>query len=161
MLIMRGVLLVLIVGSVINLAFQIWHRWGLGILPLAINLAVLATLWFVPFTRLWLAREFRMNWEGYNEVIALVETGEIQPSTRYGLATLPQEYCGLSRDCEILIDTSDDVTRVFFFTFRGVLDNFSGYMYRSDDRPPDSLDFAGDWHETEEVRPHWYWMSSY
>ena len=160
MLIMQVALLVLIAVSVASLPLQIRRDWRLGILPLAINLGVLATLWFVPFTRLWLALEFRMNWQGYNEVITLVETGEIQP-TGQGLATLPPEYCRVSRDCEILIDTSDEVTRVFFFTFRGVLDNFSGYMYRSDSRPPELLDFGGDWHEVKEVKPHWYWMSSY
>lgn len=159
LLLLHGVLLILVLTSAIHLLIQVGRNWKLAVLPLAINLSVVAILWFVPFTSLWLAREFRMNWEGYNEVVALVEAGEIQPYS-YDLAPLPSEYCRLSRGCEILIDRSDGVTRVFFYTFRGVLDNFSGYMYRSDDSPPEPSSFGGDWHEINQVRPHWYWMAS-
>jgi len=48
---------------------------------------------------------------------------------------------------------------VLFFRYKGVLDNFSGYMYRSDDSPPRN-EFGGDYFEVIRLRPHWYWIAS-
>ncbi|MNR19056.1 hypothetical protein D3C85_1358200 [compost metagenome] len=50
---------------------------------------------------------------------------------------------------------------VFFFTFRGILDNFSGFIYSSSDQEPQQEDFGGDFKEIKRIDNNWYWVSSY
>jgi hypothetical protein len=90
----------------------------------------------------------------------MVENGELQ-SNDYGQVQLPPEYRYLSKGGgEIEVDTSDGVTSVLFYTYRGVLDNFSGNMYRSNDTPPPEDFMGGDWAETTRKEPHWYFCAS-
>jgi hypothetical protein len=106
---------------------------------------------------MWLEVEFRWKWDDYNEVIALIESGELQPDDS-GLTRLPPEYLYLTVGGDIIIDTSDVTLSVFFFTFRGVMDNFSGYMYRANNTPPD--DVITDWTQIQQKRPYWFFCSS-
>ncbi len=48
-----------------------------------------------------------------------------------------------------------------FFTYRGILDSFSGFMYRSDDTSPGDGDFAGEFYETERLRKNWFWAAAH
>ncbi len=162
LIVMSVILLILIGGSLIYLPLQFKkNRWR-ATLPLVINLIVFLIVWFVPFTDIWLDFQFKSNWEEYTKVVHLIEEGEIQvPQDGYGLVLLPKEYRHLSRGGgEVIVDTRGGVTRVFFFTFRGILDNFSGFMYRSDDTPPSPYDFGGDWKQIIKLRPHWYFCAS-
>ncbi len=156
----KAALALLIVGAIvywlIGLDDPIWNA-----VPLAINIGALLIVLLVPFTAIWLDAEFRAHRDEYHQVVELVEAGAIQPESHY-LASLPPEYRHLSRGGgEIMIDTRDGVTRVFFFTFAGVLDNFSGFIYRSDDNPPQAGDFGADWQQVEQKRAHWYFGASY
>lgn len=91
----------------------------------------------------------------------MIEEGKLQPN-EYGQAELPPEYRHLSQGGgEILVDTSDGVTSVFFYTFREILDNFSGYMYGSNDTPPIQDFMGGDWAETTRKEPYWYFCASF
>ena len=128
--------------------------------PLCISMLFTLILIFVPFTSIWLDWQFKYHFAEYAAVIEQVEAGQIQPNAR-GLAVLPETLRHLSRGGgEIWIDRDHGVTRVFFFTFRGVLDNCSGIMYRSDGARPDRHDFWGDWKQIEALRPNWYFCAS-
>ena len=59
-----------------------------------------------------------------------------------------------------LVGVGIAVPAIFFFTFRGILDNFSGFIYRSDDNPPLNGDFSGDFVEMKKLRSHWFWAAS-
>ncbi len=89
----------------------------------------------------------------------MVEEGRIKPND-IGLAKLPPEYRHISRGGAIMVERDDGVTSVFFFTFRGVLDNFSGYMYRSNDTPPPQYLMGGDWVQIERKQPYWFFCAS-
>ena len=38
--------------------------------------------------------------------------------------------------------------------------NFSGYLYRSDNNPPQQGDFLGRWRYVDQIRQHWYFCIS-
>lgn len=127
-------------------------------LPLLINAVVILILWFVPFTDIWLDLEFRMNKAAYQQVVRMVESGEL-PSATYTMQ-LPSAYSSISRGGDTIVDRSDGVTSIFFFTCRGVLDNFSGYMYRSNDTPPSEWLMLGDWVQIKRKQPYWFFCAS-
>lgn len=152
----------LILLSIIYFIYRVRKGIIQAFIPLAINIGALLIVLFVPFTKIWLDRQFKSNWEDYQAIIEQVEKGEIAPDGDDELVMLPLEYQHLSKGGgEIMVDQSGGVKRVFFFTFRGVLDNFSGFMYRSDNSSPQPDDFYGDWKQIEQIHDHWFFCSSY
>jgi hypothetical protein len=54
-------------------------------------------------------------------------------------------------------DKIDPATlHVFFFTFRGILDSYSGFEYSADDKPPSD---AMDAREISHLQKNWYWVA--
>lgn len=153
---------ILIFASIIHFIHQLGEKRPLTILPLLINIIFILILRNVPFTEIWLDRQYEQNIEGYKQVVALIETGDITiPEDGYGLMLLPENYQHLSRGGgEIIIENREGILQVFFFTYRGILDSFSGYTYRSDDLPPQDGDFGGFWDQIIPQEPHWFFVAS-
>jgi hypothetical protein len=137
-------------------------------LPLVINFGALLIVVVGLLTRpgyMYHELKFRWNQDRYDEVIRLVGEGRVQPDPD-GFALLPPEYWFLS-SCggEIMIDMSGGVTRVFFFTYRDMFDDFAGYQYRSDNQPPERNDFSNRPNayrgcgRIEQKRPYWFYCN--
>ena len=118
----------------------------------------------VPFTALMLDLDFRIRLNDRQAVVQKVVSGELKPNVDHNssLILLPHGFRHLSKGGgEIIIQRQGNETYVFFFTFRGILDNFSGFMYRSDDTIPKNSDFGGDFFYTKRLTPNWYWTASH
>ncbi len=153
-----GIFFILAIVSIIYIPIKFNRNRIKAFLPFTINVLVFLIAWFVPFTSIWLDIKFQTNKPGYEEVIDMVEEGRLQPD-QYGYINLPEKYQYLSSGSRIMADKNNGTTSVFFFTFLGVLDNYSGYLYRSDDTPPPQGLF-GDWFEVEKQQPHWFFCAS-
>ena len=154
-------LVALIMGSLLYLVLQASCGLKLAAVPLIINVGTLLIVRFVPFDGLWQEMRFQWHWADYNNVVQLVENGSLQPDEQ-GYALLPHRYRSLVRDGDaVRINTDDDVTRIFFYTKRQSPQSFSGYLYRSDNNPPQPGDFDGRWRYVAQKRPHWFYCSSY
>jgi hypothetical protein len=66
----------------------------------------------------------------------------------------------LSDDGDVMVWHTPQKQMVFFFTFRGILDSFSGFVYSANDTPPAREEFGGEWIEVEHLRKNWYWAAS-
>ena len=154
-------LIALIIGSLLYLMLQVSCGLKLAAVPLIINVGTLLIVRFVPFNGLWQEMRFQLHQADYEKVVQLVESGAIQPNEQ-GYARLPHRYRALVHDGDaIRVDKSDDVTRVFYYTKRNSQGNFSGYYYRSDNKPPQPDDFDGRWRYVAQKRPSWFFCSSY
>ena len=75
-----------------------------------------------------------MKLDEREEVVRLMESGQLDlGGERSGSVTLPEKYARLSRGGRVLFHITEDGIHVFFFTFVGVLDNFSGFAYLAKD----------------------------
>jgi hypothetical protein len=131
--------------------------------PFVIVAALLFALRYVPFTRLYLEADFALHTAGREEVVHLIEAGEIDfDGERRGRVALPSRYARLSKSGDALIYITDSGVDVLFFTFDGVLDNFSGYAYSSEYSESAIRAFvrARDLRELVKKKKHWYWVSS-
>ncbi|MEK1832858.1 hypothetical protein AAAC51_39785 [Priestia megaterium] len=45
---------------------------------------------------------------------------------------------------DIVVETKGKAKSILFFTYRGMLDNFSGFVYNPNDNKPSKSDFNGD-----------------
>lgn len=156
-----AVLVIITLTSVIYIPIQFRRiRWK-SIIPLTTNIIIILILYFVPFTSLWLDFEFQTNKTGYEHVIKMYENDGLQEPNKSGYIELPSEYKYLSKGGgDIIVDNSNGITSVFFYTFRGVLSSSSGFIYRSNDSPPPQFLLQRDCYQLERIEPKWFFCAS-
>jgi hypothetical protein len=155
------VLAIITMTSLIYIPFQLKIiRWK-SILPLIANIITILILYVVPFTSLWLDFKFRVNKQGYEQAIKMYENGELNEPNKSGYIELPSEYKYLSKGGgDIIVDNSDGITSIFFYTFRGILGSSSGFIYRSNDSPPPQFLLRRDCYQLERIEPKWFFCAS-
>ena len=157
---LQFVLVALILASLFYLPFRAERGVKWAALPLAINIGTLIIVQLVPFADLWEALRFRWRISQYEAVAQMVESGELLPGES-GMITLPEPYRYLSVDSgRIWVETSGETTSIFFATERNAPRNFAGYLYRSDNNPPQQGDFMGRWRYVSQKQAHWYFCIS-
>ncbi|MCP4421527.1 MAG: hypothetical protein GY805_33365 [Chloroflexi bacterium] len=157
---LKFLLVALILASLFYLPFRVERGIKWAALPLVINVGTLIIVQLVPFSDLWEAVRFRWRISHYEAVAQMVETGELLPNES-GNIILPEHYHYLSEDNGRIRQQIDGATTtLFFFTERNAPHNFSGYLYRSDNTPPQLGDFMGRWRFVAQKRPHWYFCVS-
>ncbi|MGC9933910.1 hypothetical protein [Priestia aryabhattai] len=132
--------------------------------PFVIQLITIGLWFFFPFDQVNLDLNFKINQDKREEVTAKVENGVIKPnvSDNPSLIQLPKEYTQLSKGGgDIAVETKGKAKSILFFTYRGMLDNFSGFVYDPNDNKPLKTDFDGDFKQIEKVHKNWYYVSSY
>lgn len=128
--------------------------------PLLLALTALAVFIFVPFTEIYLKANFVLLLNRRTAAaVHVLQTRPVQSATNADegdLVGLP----GLSDDGEGMYLHTAGKQMVFFFTFRGIVDHFSGFVYSANDAPPQKDDFGGDFVEVRHLRKNWYWAAS-
>lgn len=132
--------------------------------PFVIQLITIGLWFFFPFDQVNLDLNFKVHQDKREEIAAKIENDVIKPnvSDSPSLIQLPKEYTQLSKGGgEIVLETKGKETSILFFTYRGMLDNFSGFVYDPNDHKPSKSDFDGDFKQIEKVHKNWYYVSSY
>lgn len=140
---------------------QEWRRTCLPVLVCALGFIVLM---LTPFTELWLDYNFVIYRDAREGVVQDVIAGTLKPNVAHNekLITLPESSPTLSLGGnEIVVEVHMDRTYVLFFTFRGVLDNYAGFLWVPVGANPSSF---SDLHEKdsstiERLDQNWYWVS--
>jgi hypothetical protein len=132
-------------------------RW----MPLTINLVTLLLLFVIPFTEVSITKNFKVHQAKREEVVKLVEDGILEPTNRdTTIIHLPKKYRSLSEDGLIVLNKSRGKTSILFLTYRGILDNFSGFVYSPSNSKPSQGDFYGHFTEIIKIRDHWFFVRS-
>ena len=126
---------------------------------LIIVLSIMFNL-LVPFTKANLDFNFKLNINARNKVVELIENGELKPEeTNENMIALPSKYKRLSKgDGEVMIDCFDNHNAYIFFTYRGIIDNYSGFVYDSDEAALQEL--SREYFEVEKLCDSWYYCAS-
>lgn len=132
--------------------------------PFVIQLITIS-LWFLfPFNQVNLDLNFKIHQDKREEVATKIENSVIKPnvSDSPSLIQLPKKYTQLSKGGgDIVVETKGKAKSILFFTYRGMLDNFSGFVYNPNDNKPSKSDFNGDFKQIKKVHKNWYYVSSY
>jgi energy-coupling factor transporter transmembrane protein EcfT len=157
-LIVFGFFIVITVRAVIHLFKN--KNWK----PVSIQVVTILLLFFFPFTEIVLDIDFKINKSKREKVTQMVEDGTLKPNVSYNssLILLPEKYQQLSKGGgEIVVEKTDKGYYVLFFTYRGILDNFSGFVYSPNGQRPSNNTFDGDFKQIEKLEGNWYWVGSY
>ncbi|WP_377519519.1 hypothetical protein [Priestia megaterium] len=132
--------------------------------PFVIQLITIL-LWFLfPFNQINLDLNFKIHQDKREEVATKIENGVIKPnaSDSPSLIQLPKKYTQLSKGGgDIVVETKGKAKSILFFTYRGMLDNFSGFVYNPNNNKPSKRDFNGDFKQIKKVHKNWYYVASY
>ncbi|MED4237964.1 hypothetical protein [Priestia megaterium] len=132
--------------------------------PFVIQLITISLWFFFPFNQVNLNLNFKIHQDKREEVATKIENGVIKPnvSDSPSLIQLPKKYTQLSKGGgDIVVETKGKAKSILFFTYRGMLDNFSGFVYNPNDNKPSKSDFNGDFKQIKKVHKNWYYVSSY
>ncbi|AJI23395.1 hypothetical protein H8R29_08885 [Priestia megaterium] len=132
--------------------------------PFVIQLITISLWFFFPFNQVNLDLNFKIDQDKREEVATKIENGVIKPnvSDSPSLIQLPKKYTQLSKGGgDIVVETKGKAKSILFFTYRGMLDNFSGFVYNPNDNKPSKSDFNGDFKQIKKVHKNWYYVSSY
>jgi hypothetical protein len=133
-------------------------------LPFAICLAAAAIGAFVPFTDVWLSANYHLHRAARKRVVTALETGQLPtPSTLNStmVVHLPWAAGTSSGGGDILVEREEGRLLVLFFTYRGILSHYSGYIYSSDDPPGLSEAFGDHVRQLTKMEPHWFFAAFY
>ncbi|PZX08220.1 hypothetical protein C7437_1011344 [Psychrobacillus insolitus] len=131
--------------------------------PFVVLIITILLLFLIPFNQIIIDKDFKENKSDRNEVIYKIKDGTFEPNVSYNssLIHLPDEYEHLSKGGgDIVIEKQSESYSVLFFTFRGVLDGFSGFVYSPNDKKPQLDSFGGDFKEIVKIDEYWYFVSS-
>ncbi|MBS4538860.1 hypothetical protein GOQ27_10315 [Clostridium sp. D2Q-11] len=157
------IFLVISILSIIYFGLKAHKLKYKAFIPLGINLVTFIIVLTIPFTGIMLYFDFKLNIDEREEIVSMVKSGELKANVYHNdsLIKLPEEYEHLSKGGgEIVVERDKGRLKVFFYTYRGVLDNFSGFAYISDNSELSSDHFNGDFKEIKKKKEHWYWGAS-
>lgn len=115
----------------------------------------------VPFTDLWLDWNFQRFSNERERIVQAVRTGALQPPPFNSFVQLGSTTSSVSKGGnEILVEEHDGKKYVFFFTYRGILDNYSGFLNvqgRGD--PKRFFDLARSGASVTPLEGDWYFVA--
>src|SRR6266567_1678163 len=104
-------------------------------LPLAICVVGGASGQWVPFTDLWLRANYHVHRDARRRIVTAFETRQLPAPTAQDstmVVHLPWAPSTSNGGGDVLVSRNATGLSVLFFTYRGILSNYSGYLYRSD-----------------------------
>ncbi|MFD0769519.1 hypothetical protein ACFQZ1_11865 [Bacillus sp. CGMCC 1.60114] len=132
--------------------------------PLIIQLIVIIIWAYTPFTSIYIKLDFLIYKDDRKQVIKLIEHKKLIPNVDYNdkMIHLPKQFTSTSKNGgDVLIQQKEKSISVFFFTYRGILDNFSGFIYTPNDIKPNKSDFNSEFKEIIKIEKNWYYVTSH
>ena len=150
------------IWSIVHIFRKSRFRKARAYMPFAVHVLTIAVVATVPFTEIKTDLNYRRYMEKRMAVIAKVGAGELKPAEddENELIELPREFRRVSHTGYISVARNGDALRVMFYFRRGMLGHFCGFMYSSDDQPPEQHQFDGEYTQKLRLEPNWFWVSA-
>jgi len=136
------------------------QRGYLGAAPIVLSVVVGIVVLVTPFTDLWLAANYRWYRSDRERVVRQVQEGKLVTSG--GVVALPpsEPYMSAGGN-EIVVEEHDGRRYVFFYSYRGILDNYSGFLFVPEGGSPREFsDLAGaNSTRVRQLGPRWFFAS--
>jgi len=114
----------------------------------------------IPFNALSTQSDFAFYRNKREKIVTLILNDQLIADNNE-FVVLPDKYKGTSSGGSVHVVKTEQTTKIFFYTFVGILDSFSGFAYMSDDHPLEFDDPEGDFKEIIQLDSHWFWFTSY
>ena len=153
-----------LVVSISTLASRLRKGQGLDVGPLGINLVTIVLLLLVPFTTLWLDANYYWHRAARIQVVEQVHAGLLKPNVSHNASLIRLDSLSTLSlgGNEVVVRDDPRGSYVLFFTFRGILDHYSGFLYVPTGGNPESYATAVGDHfiEITPIEPHWFFVAA-
>jgi hypothetical protein len=138
--------------------------------PFVLCIFAIIFIFFFPFSRLTLEVDFRVKRNEREKIVKMITDKTIPCDlSKSSIVTIPSEYANLSAgSSNVLVEAIDNTTCVFFYTFRGLTDNSSGFVYVPDEKVMSKIKIGRrgssvifyDPIEITKIADHWYFIAN-
>ncbi|MFD2569293.1 hypothetical protein ACFSUS_01525 [Spirosoma soli] len=138
--------------------------------PFLFSLSAFVFMLYFPFTKLTLGIDFLLKKGDREKVVKMITAREIYYDVNKSSSVqIPNEYANLSAgEPNVVVEEISEKTCVFFFTFRGISDNFSGFVYVPNEQVIKKIKSGQhrgsyifyDPIEITKVTNHWYFVAN-
>jgi len=133
----------------------------IALLPLIVSMITILILVFVPFSKIAIKINWISNYDARIKIVQMIESGELNTAmSEHGYVNLPNKYNYASEGGKIIFSRNESRLFVFFFTFQGILNNYSGFAYVSDNNKS-SASLGGHQIEVKKMADYWFWCEAY
>ncbi len=151
------------VWSILYVVFRRNAKWR-DVIPLLICVTAIVAVTTLPFTSLWLMYNFSSHRTVREQIVQDILTGTLQPdkSSSHSLVKLGLDTPAVSMGGnEVIVEKHEGDTYILFFTFRGILDNYAGFLYVPENGDPKLFYDLNESDSTELVKydTNWYYVS--
>ena len=103
-------------------------------------------------------KTFRRYENDFNAAVMLARSGQLETTVEnQHIKILPLRYRYLSDGGgEVIVEKPTGNMRMFFFTFRGMMSGYHGYLYTADGQP--TMYELGNVEREVKIDSNWYWM---
>ena len=149
----------------LGLALDVKRHGRAALQPLAVCVIAWALLATIPWLRLWLAVDFRWHLADRERIVEDIRRGVLVPNVDYNGALValglgsPHVSAGHN---EVVLERHPEGPWVLFFTFRGVLNHYSGFLKVPEGCECDPETFSDLSNRRHQVVPYgngWYWVT--
>lgn len=144
-------------------AFGVKRRGRGALAPLAVCVVAWILLATLPWLRLWLAFDFAWKLSERERIVEDIRRGVLGPNVDYNgaMVALGRSYAHVSAgDNEVVLERRPEGPWVLFFTFRGVLNHYSGFLYVPEGGNPETFsDLSDRRHQVVPYGHGWYWVA--
>jgi hypothetical protein len=119
---------------------------------------------FTPFTYLWLEVDYWRYQQERREIVERILAGDLVSNVEHNasLIALPGKYPLVSMGGnEVVVERHGGEMYILFFTYRGILDNYSGFLYVTNGGSPSLFSDLSEEQFTQIVpqEQDWYFIS--
>jgi len=144
--------------------FKFSEKGLLVFVPVIYQILTILIILYVPFTNLWLKFDFWYYKDERNEIVQNVKDRELTGNVSHNsnLIKLDTKHPLLSLGGnEIVVQERDGLKYILFYTFRGVLDNYSGFLYVPEFGHPTKYSDLDETDATQiiHLEKNWYYVS--
>jgi hypothetical protein len=130
-----------------------------ALMPSAVAIGAILLAIYIPFTDIWLYANFHLKRDARSVVVERIRAGELTPNVDHNHKAIFLPGYGVSNGDRVLIEGERNNPYVFFFTFRGILDNYSGFLWVPEGGEPSK--FSDAWEPGTQIMhygDHWYFI---
>jgi len=136
-----------------------------AIAPIAIQIVTLFLIVFIPFTKIWITANFYIYKAEREEIVNNINQGtykEHELLNNIYFIPLGNSYPRVSMGGnDVAVEETDGKKHIFFYTFRGILDNYSGFIYVPSGGSVSNFSDLNEEHSTDirMLENNWYYVS--
>lgn len=158
-LIVAVTLFYMLVYSAIDIIDNFIKKIKINFIPFIITFVTIIIIIFIPLKSIYIDLDYLIYQNKREEVINMVYNELQMEDINYLVYKLPKKYKSVSCARYIIIEKYDENKIVLFFTYIGIMNSFSGFVYVPDDYILSDEAFCSYIIQKREMDNNWYWIS--